>query len=65
MADLGLVHEPKQNAQEYLAHWLGVLRADSRGLMVAAAKASAAAEFILSRGCGQVDEKVGQLPLAA
>jgi antirestriction protein ArdC len=47
MAELGLAHEPKRNAQEYLAHWLAILRADSKALMTAAAKASAAAAFIL------------------
>ncbi len=53
-AELGLVHELKQNAQEHLAHRLGVLQTDSRALMVAAAKASAAAEFILKAGDGHV-----------
>jgi antirestriction protein ArdC len=48
MAELGLAHEPKQNAQEYLAHWLRILRADSMALTTAAAKASAAAAFILN-----------------
>ena len=50
MAELGLAHEPKHNAQEYLAHWLRILRADAKALMTAAAKASAAAEFILEPG---------------
>jgi hypothetical protein len=44
MAELGLAHEPKHNAQEYLAHWLRILRADTKALMIAAAKASAAVE---------------------
>ena len=47
MAELGLAHEPKRNSQEYLAHWLAILRADSKALMTAAAKASAAASFIM------------------
>lgn len=47
MAELGLAHEPKRNSQEYLAHWLRLLRADSKALMTAAAKASAAAIFIV------------------
>ena len=51
MAELGLAHEPKQNANEYLAHWLGILRADSKALLTAAAKASAASAFII--GCSQ------------
>jgi antirestriction protein ArdC len=58
MAELGPAHEPKRNAQEYLAHWLGVLRADSRALMTAAAKASVAAEFILKAGRHETDLRV-------
>ena len=51
MAELGLAHEPKQNANDYLAHWLGILRADSKALMTAAAKTSAAATFIMKHEC--------------
>jgi antirestriction protein ArdC len=66
MAEQGLAHEPKGNAQEYLAHWLGILRADSKALMTAAAKASAAAEFILKAGQGAaVTEAEPPLALAA
>jgi antirestriction protein ArdC len=46
----------KRNAQEYLAHWLGILRADSKALMTAAAKASAAATFIMQAERGVVVE---------
>ena len=65
MAELGLAHEPKQNAQEYLAHWLGILRADSKALLIAAAKASAAATFILRAGQDTTAAKAEPLPLAA
>jgi antirestriction protein ArdC len=56
MAELGLAHEPKRNAQEYLAHWLGILRADSKALMTAAAKASAAATCIMHGGSAAIAE---------
>lgn len=65
MAEMGLAHEPKRNAQEYLAHWLGMLRADTRALMTAAAKASAAAEFILMAGEGRVDAEIEPEALVA
>ena len=42
IAELGLAHKPKENAKEYLAHWLGILRADGKALMTAAATGSAA-----------------------
>jgi antirestriction protein ArdC len=65
MAELGLAHEPKQNAQEYLAHWLRILRADSKALITAAAKASAAAAFILSAGRERSQPEAAPQPLAA
>lgn len=65
MAELGLSHEPKQNAQEYLAHWLGILRADSKALMTAAAKASAAAGFILQQASAANGEEAEPAALAA
>ena len=65
MAELGLAHEPKHNAQEYLAHWLRILRADTKALMAAAAKASAAAEFILSAAQGETGVETEPLALAA
>ncbi len=65
MAELGLAHEPKQNAKEYLAHWLGILRADSKALMTAAAKASAAAAFILKPSETSQEEPAEAMPLAA
>jgi antirestriction protein ArdC len=65
MAELGLAHEPKRNAQEYLAHWLGILRADSKALMTAAAKASAAAMFILKASQGAVAGDAEPQALAA
>jgi antirestriction protein ArdC len=37
----------KWQAQEHLTHWLRILRVDATALVAAAAKASAAAEFIL------------------
>ncbi len=65
MAELGLAHEPKRNAQEYLAHWLGILRADSRALTTAAAKASAAAEFIPRAGQRESGAEIEPDALAA
>jgi antirestriction protein ArdC len=64
MAELDLAHEPKQNSEAYLADWLHVLRADSKALMTAAAKASAAASFNLSHGQDTRRREVAQ-PLAA
>ena len=35
---------PRSSTREYLASWLGMLRADAKPLMVAASKVSAGAE---------------------
>ena len=56
---MGLAHEPKRNAQEYLAHWLGILRADAKALMVAAA------EFVLNASCGAGEAQIKPRALAA
>jgi len=55
MSDLGLVREPKRNAQEYLVHWLCILWADPRALMVAAAEPI----LILGTDCTDANGKSG------
>lgn len=48
--DVGIATEPRPDHAAYVADWLKVVKADPRALPTAAAKASAAAEFVLSNG---------------
>lgn len=45
-ADLNLTPEPREEHSSYLAHWLGVLKRDSRAIFAAAAHAQRAADFL-------------------
>lgn len=45
-ADLDLSLEPREDHAEYLAHWLNVLKSDSRAIFTAASHAQRAADFL-------------------
>ncbi|MFC3088494.1 ArdC family protein [Tabrizicola soli] len=47
-ADLGVSNEPRADHAEYVASWLKVLQSDPRAVFTAAAKATKAADFLLS-----------------
>jgi antirestriction protein ArdC len=49
-ADLRLASEPRPDHAAYIADWLRVLKQDPRALTTAAAKASAAAEYVVAFG---------------
>ncbi|RWC69593.1 MAG: DUF1738 domain-containing protein [Mesorhizobium sp.] len=55
-ADLGVDHDPRDNAAAYLASWVAVLKNDKRAIITAAAKAQAAADYLtaLQPGAGQL-----------
>lgn len=46
-ARLGLTPVPREDHARYLANWLAVLKSDTKAIFTAAAKAQAAADFIL------------------
>jgi antirestriction protein ArdC len=50
MAELGLPSEPRRDHAPYLAHWLDILREDSRAIVTAASKAQLAADFLIAKG---------------
>lgn len=45
-ADLALTAEPREDHASYIAHWLSVLKADSRAIFTAASHAQRAADYI-------------------
>jgi antirestriction protein ArdC len=47
-ADLGITPETREDHAAYLAHWLKVLKADSRAIFTAASQAQRAADFLHS-----------------
>ena len=47
-ADLGITPEPREDHAGYLAHWLKVLKADSRAIFTAASQAQQAADYLHS-----------------
>lgn len=47
-AKLGITNEPRADHAQYLAHWLKVLKADSRAIVRAASDAQKAVNFILA-----------------
>lgn len=49
-ADLGITPQPRVDHAQYLASWLGVLKADKRAIFTAASAASKAAEFLKGSG---------------
>ncbi len=51
-AELGIAATPRADHAQYLAHWLRVLRADSRALFAAAAAASKAVAFLRGAKAG-------------
>ena len=46
--DLGITPEPREDHAGYLAHWLQVLKADSRAIFTAASQAQQAADDLHS-----------------
>ena len=46
MADLNLTPEPRADHADYLAHWLGILKADKRAIFTAASHAQRAADYL-------------------
>jgi antirestriction protein ArdC len=47
-ASLGITNEPRRDHAQYLAHWLAILKEDKKAITHAAAKASAAADYLES-----------------
>jgi antirestriction protein ArdC len=45
-ADLGITPETREDHAAYLAHWLKVLKADSRAVFTAASQAQRATDFL-------------------
>jgi len=45
-ADLGVVHDPRENTAAYIENWLAVLKSDKRAIITAAAKAQAVADYL-------------------
>ena len=45
-AGLNISHEPRADHAQYLAHWLAILKQDKRAIFTAAAKASAAFDYL-------------------
>ena len=65
-ADLGLPTAHIDDHAAYIGSWLAVLRKDSRAIMTAAAKAEAAAAFLLrATGLATSDEVQEQIREAA
>ncbi|GLJ00095.1 hypothetical protein Sbs19_39120 [Sphingobium sp. BS19] len=65
-ADLGLPTAHIDDHAAYIGSWLAVLRKDSRAIMTAAAKAEAAAAFLLrATGLATSDEAQEQIREAA
>jgi antirestriction protein ArdC len=48
-AEIGISATPRADHADYIASWLKCLKADNRAIFRAAAQASRAAEFVLSR----------------
>src|SRR5438477_7066522 len=48
LAHLGLASEPRQDHSQYIASWLGVLKADKRAIFTAASKAQQACDYLLT-----------------
>jgi antirestriction protein ArdC len=48
-AELGITQEVRPDHAQYLAHWLKLLKEDSRALTTAAARASEAATYLSGR----------------
>jgi antirestriction protein ArdC len=55
MADLGFAHGARAENAAYVASWLEVLKADSRAIFTAAAKAQAAADWMHQRQPGSAN----------
>ena len=65
-ADLGLPTSHLDDHAAYIGSWLKVLRKDSRAIMTAAAKAEAAAAFLLDEtGLAAPEDTDEQIPAAA
>ena len=67
-AELGLPTEHLDNHASYLASWLRVLKADSRAVLTAAAKAEEASALVLRLGRRDENpnrEPIEELPRAA
>lgn len=57
-ADLGLPSEHIDNHAAYIGHWLAILKKDSRAILSAAAKAEAAAGYLLrAAGLAEITEE--------
>ncbi len=55
-AQLGLPNELHDNHASYVAHWLGILRADKTAIIHAAAKAEQAFNYLLAFSSDHGDE---------
>lgn len=49
MAHLGFSAQPRADHAQYIAHWLGVLKADKKAIFTAAARAQEAVAYLLAR----------------
>jgi antirestriction protein ArdC len=58
LAHLGLSSEPRPDHSQYIASWLGVLKADSRAIFTAASKAQQATDWMIARAGGNVARTV-------
>ncbi|TXM96395.1 DUF1738 domain-containing protein [Methylobacterium sp. WL64] len=56
MAGLDLTPEPRADHADYLAHWLGILKADKRAIFTAASHAQRAADFLTGQTADAVRE---------
>ena len=45
-AELAITNTPRPDHAQYLAHWLAVLKADSRAIFTAASQASRATNYL-------------------
>lgn len=55
-AKLRIEGEPREDHAQYVANWLKVLKADNRAIFTAAGKAQNAADFLIAKSDGEVDE---------
>jgi antirestriction protein ArdC len=48
-ADLGITSEPRADHAQYLDHWLGVMKADTKAIVAGTSKASKATAFLAAQ----------------
>ncbi|KRB82697.1 hypothetical protein ASE00_11735 [Sphingomonas sp. Root710] len=63
MAELGLANEPRRDHAAYIANWLQVFQHYDRAIFTAAARAQAAADYLIARAGAGLPERGGSLPI--